>query len=135
MAFNGVLLQIGSSEIVKFVKQDSYKISPAQRQDLDSFVNANGVLERNVLPHRRSKIEINTIPMDNTKMAELWGIINANFISESERKVPLTYYRQDIDDYASGSFYIPDPQFPINRIDRKNKKIYYDSMTLKFIEY
>ena len=135
MAFNGVLLQIGSSEIVKFVKQDSYKISPAQRQDLDSFVNANGVLERNVLPHRRSKIEIKTIPMDNTKMAELWGIINANFISESERKVPLTYYRQDTDDYASGSFYIPDPQFPINRIDRKNKKIYYDSMTLKFIEY
>lgn len=135
MAFNGILLQIGNSEIVKFIKQESYKISPAQRQDRDSFINTQGGLNRNVLPHTRSKIEINTIPMDNTKMAELWGIIRANYISELERKVPLTYYRQDTDDYASGAFYIPDPQFPIKRIDREHNKIFYDSMTLKFIEY
>ena len=135
MAFNGVLLQIGNSEIVKFIKPESYKISPAQRQDLDSFVDAQGYLNRNVLPHTRSKIEINTIYMDNTKMAELWGIIRSHYTSELERKVPLTYYRQDTDDYASGSFYVPDPQFPIHRIDREHNKIYYDSMTLKFIEY
>lgn len=135
MAFNGTLVKIGDTEIVKFVKQESYKISPAQRQDLDSFVNANGILERNVLAHKRSKIEINTIPMDNTKMSKLMGIINANFISELERKVPLTYYCPDTDSYASGSFYIPDPQYPIDRIDRGNNKIYYNSMILKFIEY
>lgn len=135
MAFNGSLIKIGNTDIGKYIKQTTYKVSPAQRTDLDSFVNANGDLNRNVLPHKRSKIEMTTIPMDNKKMSALMSIIRSNYINESERKVPLTYYCPDIDDYRSNSFYIPDPQFPIDRVDTAHRLIYYSSMTLKFIEY
>lgn len=135
MAFNGSLIKIGNTDIADYIKQESYKISPAQRQDLDSFVDANGALNRNVLAHKRSKIEMSTIPMNNTKMSKLMGIVRANYISEAERKVPLTYYCPDTDDYKSGNFYIPDPQFPIDRVDRVHNIIYYNAMSLKFIEY
>lgn len=135
MAFSGSVIKIGNTDIANYIKQESYKISPAQRQDLDSFVDANGNLNRNVLPHKRSKIEMSTIPMNNTKMCVLMGIIRANYISEAERKVPVTYYRPDTDDYATGNFYVPDPQYPIDRVDRAHNIIYYNAMTLKFIEY
>ena len=109
------------------IKAESYKCVPQRRIDLDSGVNnANGVLERNVLAHRRTTISFETKDgMFNTEIASMWLFIKAHYINESEKKVRCTYYDTIADGYATGEFYIPDIEFPI----------YYLNSTKKIIQY
>ena len=66
MAFNGYLFKIGETIFpLKYVFAKSYTITPNRRQDIDPFRNANGRLQRNVVEHMPSTIEIKTRPMDN----------------------------------------------------------------------
>lgn len=136
MSFNGSLLQMGADNFpLSFVYKDSYKISPNRRMDLDSSRNANGVLMRTVLDHAPSTISFQTKPMFNQDVKRLMDFIRSHYINENEKKVLLTYYCPDLDDYRTGEFYIPDIEFPIMEVDVKKKKIRYDSISLEFIEY
>lgn len=136
MAFEGYLLKIGDDIFpLSYVFKDSYRIIPNRRQDLDPFRNANGELQRNVVDHTVTTITFQTKPMQNNKLAEMMKFIRDRYINEKEKKVSLTYYCPDLDNYNSGSFYLPDIEFPINYVDIENKRIDYDSFTLEFIEY
>lgn len=136
MAYNGYLVKVGTTKLpTKYIKASSYEATPNQRQDLDSYRNGAGVLQRNVLEHTASKVEFNTIPMKNDDMAGFMELIRSNYTSEKERKLSLDYYCPDTDSYKSGNFYVPDIPFPINRVDDTNNIIWYDSTTIKFIEY
>lgn len=136
MSFNGSLLQMGADNFpLSFVYKDSYKISPNRRMDLDSSRNANGVLMRTVLDHAPSTISFQTKPMFNQDVKRLMDFIRSHYINENEKKVLLTYYCPDLDDYRTGEFYVPDIEFPIMEVDVKKKKIRYDSISLEFIEY
>lgn len=136
MPFNGSLIKIGSTVFpLRYVFRESYSITPNRRQDLDSFRDANGYLNRNVVKHMPSTIELKTKPMKNTELAAMMGIIKNNYINVLEKKVLLEYYCPDTDGYQSGTFYVPDIQFPIYRIDVDQNVIYYKSFTLEFIEY
>lgn len=136
MAFNGSLLNLsGSNFPLKFVFKESYNITPNRRIDLDSQSDANGVLVRNVLSHTASTIELTTKPMWNKDFAEMMAFIRSKYVNTNEKKLNITYYSPDLDDYKTGNFYVPDFTVSINRVDVASKKIFYNSMTLKFIEY
>ena len=134
MSFNGSLIKIGSMNFpLGYIFTNSYSVTPNRRQDLDSFQDADGNLQRNVVKHRRSTIELKTRPMTNRELSVMMGIIRSNYINEMEKKVLLEYYVPETDEYHSGAFYIPDVQYPIYRID--GNIIHYNSFTLEFIEY
>lgn len=136
MAFQGYLMKIGQTVFpLSFVYKESYEIVPKMRQDKDPFRNANGELTRGVLPHMCSKISIKTKPMWDYEMSQLMTLIKNNFVVEKERKVSLTYFCPDTNDYSTGNFYIPDFNFNMNYVDTENNKILYNSMTIEFIEY
>lgn len=132
--YNGYLIKVGNTELpMKYFQEKAYNIIPNARQDLDSFRNALGELERNVVEHQISKIEVGVIPLTNQELASLWNLIRANWLNEKERKVSVSYYNPEKDAYDEGKFYMPDIQYPINKIE--NGLIYYDEFVLKFIEY
>lgn len=136
MAFQGYLMKIGQTVFpLSFVFKESYNITPNRRQDLDPFRNANGVLNRNVVPHMVTTISIKTKPMWNDEMNKLMTLISNNYINEKEKKVSLTYYCPDLDDYKVGEFYVPDVEFNMNYVDTENNRILYNSTTIEFIEY
>lgn len=136
MAFNGSLIKLGSENFpLSFVYKDSYKITPNRRQDMDSQRNANGILIRNVLDHTASTISFTTKPMTNSDLASMMSFIRRKYINEKEKKLSITYYCPDLDDYKVGEFYLPDIEFPIMQVDVENRKIRYGSFTLEFIEY
>ena len=136
MAFNGYLLKIGQTVFpLSFVFKESYDITPNRRQDIDPFRDANGKMNRNVVPHMVTTISIKTKPMWNNEMAQLMSLIKNNYLSEKEKKVSLTYYCPDLDDYQVGEFYIPDVDFNINLVDTERNRILYNSTTIEFIEY
>lgn len=140
MAFDGNLVYlVGSSDAtpfpIKYVYKDSYVVAPNRRQDLDSAVNANGVLERNVLDVTRSTIKFTVKPMYNHDLAEFMRIVRNKYSSQKEKKIQLYYYCPDLDDYKVGNFYVPDIEFPIMQVDSENKRIRYGTFDFEFIEY
>lgn len=134
MSYSGYLIKVGD-EIVPndLIRYKTYKVTPNQRQDLDSHVMEDGYLRRNVLVHTRTKIEFNLKRIDNTQMNEVMSLIQRNMINALERKVELTYYDPETDQYNQGTFYVPDPNYTIYSLSRD--KIQYEETRIAFIEY
>ena len=132
MAFNGQwLIKVGSYPIpLEFMKYGTYKSAPAQRQDNDSYVDADGYLHRTPMPHTREKMEFETVPLPMYKFRQLIDGITANYINGLERKVHCTYYEEEYDQYVEGDFYLPGTM----EFTMLNKRI-YDSNRFAFIEY
>lgn len=137
MAYNGYLLKIGGpagSEFpMEYVQAETYKITPNQRQDMDPTRDTSGVLHRNVVAHRPSKIEFNTRKLYNTDVEIIMSLLRQNYINEAEKKLVLQYYVPDLNSYQTGNFYIPDIDF--NIISIADNKIRYDAIRFAFIEY
>ena len=131
MAFSNYLVKVGSYTIpMEYMAYGTYTIAANQRQDLDSYRDADGVLHRNVLPHTATKIEFNTIILSAIQFRELINGINSNLSSQLERKATVTYYDEESDSYKTGSFYMPGTM----EYKRLNKEM-YDNMRIAFIEY
>lgn len=138
MAFNGTLLKVGTYIFpTKYIRADTFLITPNQRQDLNSGVDADadGELVRYVLPHTRTKIEFNTPYMDYEDKKELMSNLKKQYLNYSERKVFVTYFDDENDDYKTGTFYMPDIQWRYYSIDKKEKNIMYNETRIAFIEY
>ena len=132
MAFNGSwLIKVGSFEFpLRLIKYGSYVIAPAQRQDVDSYVDGDGYLHRNPVVHTRSKITFETIPMSVKDMEGLMQAITDNYSNGLEKKVVLTYYEPEYSNYITGEFYMAATQ----EYTMLNKQ-YYDSVKFVFVEY
>lgn len=137
MGYQGYLIKFNKTGYIfplGLISAGTYKITPNQRQDLDSYRDMDGVLNRNVLEHTASKIEWEIKPMlTNLQVAEVCKNLKASYENEAERKVSVTYYNPEKDDYDSGTFYMPDasyvPYFASNSI------IKYNSTRYALIEY
>ena len=132
MSFNGrYLIKVGTYEIpLSVMKYNSYKSAPAQRQDNGAYVDADGYLHRAPMPHTRSKLEFETIPMHIAEMEGFMAAITANYIDGLEKKVHLTYYEEEYGQYVEGDFYLAATQ----EYTWLNKE-YVDSCRFAFIEY
>lgn len=119
------------------IKYSTYKSTPDQRLDQDSTRNTSGLLIRNVLPHRATKIEFQTRPMNSTMKAAFMSKIRDAWAagSEAERRLRIKYWDDETDAYKEGTFYTPDIDWSIKSIDEAAGRIDYDSTTIKFIEY
>lgn len=131
MAFQGFLLRVGSYTIpLSYMKIESYKSAPGQRQDLDSYRDATGLLHRNVLPHTATKVEFETPYLYNNEFRTLMQGIRSNYTNTLARMCNLTYYDDETDTYKTGRFYMPGTM----EFQRYNKNI-YAPCRIAFIEY
>ena len=138
MSYAGFLVKAGGTEISnKYIDEEGYKCTPEQRQDEDSYRDAGiGTLNRNVLPHMPSKVEIAFVEgMNNQELAELMDCFTGNFSIAKERKGTYTFFNPLNDSYLSEEMYMPDPQVQINHIDKETNTVYYNSFTIKLIGY
>lgn len=133
MSYDGKLLVIGQLNITKYIAFNSYKITPNQRQDEDSYRDANFLLHRNVLEHTPSKIEWNSPPMTNRQISFFNKLLKDNYLDYLQRKITATYYDPETDSYKKGVFYMPDAQYTIKFV--KENEILYDPIRYALIEY
>lgn len=143
MSYSGPLLELKQTTTntydvlpLDWISVKSYKPTPNQRLDTsDSVRDLQGHLHRVVLDHKPTKIEFELRPMTNTEVATFNTFMANHYISPKERDFTLRYYNQETDDYVTGHFYMPDPQYNINTIDYGNKVIKYLPTRVAFIEY
>lgn len=89
------------------IRLESFKISPDQRQEFDSYVDGNGVLQRpNVVEHTRTKIEFETPPMYIFELREILRNIWANLTDTLKLECTVTYYDIETDTTKPGNFYL-----------------------------
>ena len=139
MAFSGYLIKLGGSSgtilPLYFMKVEGYKCTPDQRMESEAKRSTTGVLNRTTVSHTATKIEFTTPSMTNKDLDQMMDLIKGAWTNNLERKLELEYYDMELGDYNTGTFYMPDTAFTINRIDSDNNLIYYNEATLKFIEY
>lgn len=139
MAFNGYLIMLGGSLgtvlPLKYMRYETYKITPNQRMDYNSTRDSTGVLHRTALAHTATKIEFNTPRLSNTEVNALMNLIKAKWTNSRERKLTLYYYDPENDNYKTGTFYMPDIDFTITNINTRTGRIMYGETRIAFIEY
>lgn len=136
MAYNGYHLKFGNTVLpYKYIRLATYKSTPNQRLDLDSYRDSDGVLHREVLSHTASKVEWETPYLSNFDVAEMNGIFAAAMLNTSERKATVTYYDEENDTYKTGTFYMPDVQYSVYHADPDKKELIYAPIRFAIIEY
>lgn len=137
VAYNGYLIKVGGASgtilPMKYIKVDGYNITPNQRMESEAKRAVTGVLHRTTVAHTATKIEFNTPNMTNIDMDAMMTLFRNNWTSTAERKINLQYYDMETNSYKTGTFYMPDIQFKIDRID--GNMIYYTETRIAFIEY
>lgn len=124
--FQGYLLEINGKVLpAEFIQ--TYKVTPDQQQDKDSYQDITGQLHRDVLPHTRSKIEFTTPYLWLEKKRELQSFF------PDRVKVPVTYWNDERNEYVSGEFYIPDIQYQVYRT--RDNDMEYFPIRVALIEY
>lgn len=136
MAYEGYLVKIGDFKFpMKYIAEESYEVTPKQRQELDAYRDSAGTLHREVAPNRPSVVTFETISgLSNKEVQELFSKIHERYMNEAERKVPVTYYLPETDSYSDQEeMYIPNMKFPIDCAE--GNKVVYNSIAFSFIGY
>lgn len=130
MTFQGYLIKIGGKALpLSFIAIDSYKATPNQRQDLDSYRDANGFLHRGILPNKPTKIEFNTPPLTLSELT-----IFKTYVPISNRdKIQVEYWDDESATYKVADFYMPDIEYQIYQV--KGNIIIYRPIRIVFIGY
>ena len=134
MGFQGYFIKVGDYTIpLKYMESGTYK-GYRSVQDIDSYRDGNGKLNRDVLSHVPCKAEFETVPMmTETEFDELMGNIERNFTNELERKANVTAYISEKRTYITQEMYMPDITPTENCI--LNGEVRYNSTRLAFIGY
>lgn len=131
--YQGFLVKIGSFNFpMEKIKADTYNATPDSRQDLDSFRDGNGVLHRSVVEHTITKIEFETMPMNESEWLYIMNGISSNYTNSREKKCRVTYYNALTGLYDVGDFYIPDI---VPSLHIKNGVVQFYPIRLALIEY
>lgn len=89
------------------IRLETFKIAPDQRQEFDSYVDGNGVLQRpNVVTHTRTKIEFETVIMRTDEMRTLLANIWNNLTDTLKLECTVTYYDLETNTEKAGDFYM-----------------------------
>ena len=140
MSFNGKLIQLKTNNTyvdfpLKYIKCESYKVTPNQRMEVSANRATTGLLHRNTVSHTASKIDMDTPPLTNADVNAIHTLLSSAYTDSLQRKLDLKYYDPSSDSYKTGTFYVPDIDYNIIRIETGTNTIHYDSIRIAFIEY
>ena len=135
--FQGYLLKFGSVKLPnKYLKYDSYSVTPNQRTEIEAYRDDyTQELHRITAEGVKTKIEAEVVPMYLEDKIEFMNVLKSGLEDALQRKYNVTYWNDEENSYKTGSFYIPDTQFSIHRIDIIRNSILYNSFKLTLIEY
>lgn len=131
--FEGWLLKINGVVFpTKYIRAETYTVTPDQETDLDDYTDNDGVFHRNILPAKATKIEFSTPHMWLQDMRKVLEIIPDN---DDDNYVSITYWNPRKMVYQSGTAYISDVSWDPYLVDVSRNNIMYKEVRFAFIEY
>lgn len=126
---------LGTVLPLKYMRFETYQVTPSQSMDYNSTRDSAGVLHRAVLGHTSTKIEFNTPRISNDDAQTMMNIFRRYWNNNREKKLTLYYFNPLTNSYKSGEFYMPDINFTISNVNTRTGKIMYTETRIAFIEY
>lgn len=128
------LIKFGSTVLPnKYITSDGYNTTPNQRTELEAFRDANIDLHRVTSPNFKTSIYLTLCPMSLQDKIAVQNIISNSMINETERKVRVTYWNDETNNYSTGDFYISDVSY--QTIGSFGGEWWYKSVTYQLTEY
>lgn len=128
------IFTFGSADFSNLIRAESFSITPNARQDLDSYRDSEGVLQRNALQHTATTIEFDVKSIREPEMRELMNAIKGSYINYSERDAMCTYFDPENGVMKTGHFYI-DSNLKFEYYAVWTGEIFYKETHFKFVEY
>lgn len=105
-SYKGYYIRIGDCTFTDPApKRDGFLIMPHLVQTADSGVLASGRLEIKVLPHTRTKIQVQFPIMTKEQFERYYNVIMSSMY------LTIEYYNEGLDIYETGTFYHNDLQY------------------------
>lgn len=129
--YDGWLLKIGNYTVpLSLIAADTYKPKLIM-QTLDPWTDVEGLLHFEGAEVHVAKVEFNLIPTTNTQFADFMSHVRSQYIEAKSRKVNITIYAPELDDYVTQLAYVADIEPQIYYADAN--KIQYDAMRISLI--
>lgn len=130
--YNGYLLKFGSNIMPNnyFIEFSS---TPDQRLESNAERDNTGELQRTTLPNGKTSIKLSTHIMKLEEKINFQNIINLSIVNEIQRKCRVTFWDDEINNYKTSFFYIPDIEYQI--MDADEQGITYNPISVELIEY
>lgn len=134
-----MLFRFGDFDLTPYMVAGSYDSQPNSRQDLNSYTDAYGVLQRNALNHTKTIITFKTVEMDADTMRYIMSNIVRNYRVFNERdNSNCSYYDTELFIVKSNAHFYLDPSFKQN-VKYVNEKTmepsYFGETSFTFTEY
>lgn len=129
-----ILFKFGNLIFDDYIKYDGYDPTPNARQDLDSYRDADGILQRNALVHTSTGIEFDTYAMWSSKFDQMIDAMVASYINYNERDAMCEYYDFETHKTKTGHFYL-DSNWKPKVVRKVGDDIFYGETHFKFVEY
>lgn len=120
---------------LKYIRAETYTVTPDQRMELIAERDVNGILHRETVPNTPPKIEFNTPLMTNSDIEALNTIIRNAFTNVLGRDITIQYYNPEQNAYWEWDCYMPDVHYQIRNVDVANNVINYEELRYAFIGY
>lgn len=136
--FKGYLLKCGNQTDNSWMLAESYTSNPNQREELKAIRDENTrSLTRVTSDGMKTQIEFSVLPGDLAQKKKIQAFFNAGIGSNAERikqrRCTITYWNDEENVYKTTDFYLPNFNYPIESFTNDN--IYYQSFTIKLVEY
>lgn len=134
--FAGYLLKTGNVIFpLKYIAYESWETTPNQREEIKAYRDDNTRnLTRVTAQGKKSKITFST--RDNLTLEqkiEIQNFFTSHEVSAEERKIQITFWNDEDNDYKTGYFYRPNTSFKIAHITEDN--IFYKALKIELVEY
>lgn len=135
--YAGYLIKVGNYTMTgeNYINIETYK-GTDNHQDLNPFQDANGKLHRNVLAHKRMKVEFETRKnLTDSDVDKLFKAFRNNYSKPQERKALITAWIPELSEYVTQECYLVDPEITISHIDTNTNTIKYNPIRIAWIAY
>lgn len=123
---------------LEYINFESWDSTPNQREEIKAYRDDNTRdLTRVTASGMKSKFGFTTRENltleDKIEIQKFFTDAMVDSEARKQRKVQLTFWNDEANDYKTGYFYIPNMDFPIKKVT--NETIFYREMTFQFVEY
>lgn len=136
MSFQNWLIRLTKTNVLfphNYIKKDTYKSTDLQRAEIKAYRDNNYDLHRVTSPNYKTKIEFQTYKLSLAQLTEIQTKLRAAMDNFQQRRIQLTYWDNELLDYRTAIFYMPDKTYNIVTFGGGN--INYAPLTFTFIEY